>query len=197
MLLLWLLHCLLPLLRLLLLGFLRLHLCLRLLRSLTPQFCISLLDLLLLVTSMVLGSHNLTLGKVDNQLTTVRSLASKNLLSRSSIALLLKVDVSESTRKTSAAVNGDPDIRDTLDILENLLQVHICQFVGDVADVEGLGGHVVGAAGLVGRVGVLHDDLTAFVDTTVLLGNGIGGFFGSAEVDVTETGRRKLNPGCL
>lgn len=152
------------------------------------QLAVPLLELLLLVASMVFGAQDLSLGEVDNKFPAIRRFATQDLLSGRRGRLINKVYVSESTRQTGTAVNGDANIRHTLDVLENPLEIHIRQLVGNISNVKRLSGLDLVAGGLVGSVGVIYDDLATFKDTTILLSDSVGGFIDGTVCDVTKAG---------
>lgn len=105
------------------------------------------------------------------------------LLSRRNIS---EISVSESTWLTSAAVNGNTDVDDVLDIAEQLVQVGVGHLEWEVANEESLGWGVLGTVGL--RVDhVVDDHAAAGKEGVVEVLDGLGGGGDVLEGDISES----------
>ncbi len=95
--------------------------------------------------------------------------------------------MSETSWLAGAAVNGNTNVDNVLDVAEKLVQVGVGHLESEVADEEGLGWGVLGA--VLGGVGHVVDDHAAAGEDGVVEGlDGLGGGVNVLEGNVTETG---------
>lgn len=94
--------------------------------------------------------------------------------------------MSESSWLTSAAVNGNTDVNDVLDVAEQLVKIGIGHLESEVADEEGLGWGVL-LAGLLGVGHVVDDHAAAGEEGVVEVLDGLGGGLDVLELDISES----------
>lgn len=100
-----------------------------------------------------------------------------------------EIKMRESTRQAGATIDGDADVGDVVDALEQILQVTVGELVGDSADVQAVGRREHVLWGQDSTFGVCHHDLAAIHNLAMLLLDGLGGSLDVAELDVAESAK--------
>lgn len=124
--------------------------------------------------------------EINSQGAVVNGLALELLHSLLSGSDIGEVGVGETSWLTGAAVNGNTDVDNVLDVAEELVQVGIGHLESEVADEEGLGWGVLGT--VLGGVGHIVDDHAAAGEDSVVKGlDSLGGGLNVLEGNVSET----------
>lgn len=151
-----------------------------------------LLSLLSLVVCRFAAANSLdALAEVDLQSATVRCLAAKDLKSSLGTGDIEEVGVGESPGVTGLAINGNTDLNDVANALEEFIEFSVCKVVGKVADVETSCGLSYATDFGIARSGSSSGELdeypTAFENLLVHLFNGTLGGTHRVKCNVAKT----------
>lgn len=131
-------------------------------------------------------AHPLMLGKVNPQCPARRLLIQEDLL-----RFLSRLDIEEfRVRKTAdlsrPAVHGDTHVQNVFNVLEDVLQVTIREFVRNSPNEEGVGWVFLDTVFMNLAASVLQDDLASFQDPIVQVLDGIPSAINRGEFTVAE-----------